>query len=208
MHVASARCSAAPASVRRARTAAQLGVASLPETAGNITGEVSSEPEVLRGGHVFFQVTEDGERVDCAAFQPTGSFRQTILQLIPGDRVRVYGGVRASRRKEKWMLNLEKLEILDLAEITRSKLPNCKNCGGTLESMGRGQGLRCRKCGHKISTNSAPRTVVKLQRRLTRGVYLPPPRAHRHLAKPTVGPIDSRSDTSKDGGHVALIPQE
>lgn len=158
---------------------------------GNITGEVSSAPEVLRGGHVFFQMTQDGERVDCAAFQPTGSFRQTILQLIPGDLVRAYGGVRPSRRKEKWLLNLEKLEVMSLAEVTGSKLPNCRNCGGTLESMGRGQGLRCRKCRLKISINSSPRIVFKLRRSLARGVYLPPAGAHRHLTKPATRPIDS-----------------
>ncbi len=155
-----------------------------PYQSGNITGEVASIPVSWRGGHVFFQLAEYKERVECAAFEPTGPFRHTILQLLPGDRVRVYGGVRPGRRNTKWMLNLEKLEVLSLVNTVESRLPRCNECGGTFESMGKGQGYRCRKCGLKTSLASTDRMIIRKERGVTTGTYLPPPRANRHLTKP------------------------
>ena len=46
----------------------------------------------------------------CAAFEPTKNFRETVKKLIPGDLIEVYGAV-----KDK-TLNLEKLEVLELAD--------------------------------------------------------------------------------------------
>src|SRR2546428_3314966 len=49
--------------------------------------------------------------------------------------------------------------------------------------MGKGKGLRCRKCKVRLPKTSR---VQKLElRKITLGTYHPPPRAHRHLTKPT-----------------------
>jgi len=145
-----------------------------------VEGWVSGEPETIRGGHVFFKVADGGGEVVCAAFEPTGGFRSVVRLLRVGDRVRVFGGV--VERLGGLALNLEKLEVLEVAELTRLVKPRCPLCGGSTESMGRGQGLRCRKCGYRDeSLKPLPQPVA---RGLKPGVYLPDKSAHRHLTKP------------------------
>jgi tRNA(Ile2)-agmatinylcytidine synthase len=51
-----------------------------------------------------------------------------------------------------------------------------------MESMGHEKGYRCRKCGLKCP--KMKKTITESNRMLTTGLYLPPPRAYRHLLKP------------------------
>jgi len=55
-----------------------------------IEGRVTGNPVTISGGHVIFNVEESTGAVDCAAYEPTGSFRGIIRDLIQGDHVR-YG---------------------------------------------------------------------------------------------------------------------
>ena len=48
--------------------------------------------------------------------------------------------------------------------------------------MGRGQGLRCKKCGYR--GGELKKTEVLVDRDLQVGIYLPDKGAHRHLTKP------------------------
>jgi len=146
-----------------------------------LKGRVSSPPKTLKGGHVFFQLEDPTGVVDCAAYQPTGPFRNTILGLIAGDRVEAYGGVRQGP-EERLTVNLEKLEVLSLEEDVHYIRPRCASCGSSCESMGREQGFRCRKCGQRFPRETLTRSVLPRQLRET--FYIPPPRAHRHLTKP------------------------
>ncbi|NOZ59922.1 MAG: DUF1743 domain-containing protein [Euryarchaeota archaeon] len=142
-----------------------------------LTGEVASEPEIIRGGHVFFRLRDDhGEEITCAAYEPTRQFRGVVRALIPGDRVKVYGGVDESRT-----INLEKLEVL---RLRRERLvnPQCKNCGRRMESAGRGKGYRCRRC----RTRAEEKVRERLERNLQEKLYSVPPIAMRHLSKPPV----------------------
>jgi len=146
-----------------------------------VIGIVSSAPRIVRGGHVIFRVLDETGSVDCAAYHATGSLRETSLQLFPGDSVTVSGGIRP-RLSGELTLNVEKLEVTSLVDTVRVENPSCSNCGTLCESMGRGQGFRCRKCKARFPRTSR---VEKLEhRRIRVGVYLPPPRAHRHLTKP------------------------
>ena len=145
-----------------------------------IEGMVSSVPETITGSHVIFKVRDDSGEVDCAAYEPTGSFRHVVRLLILGDEVRVYGGVRPM--SPKLTLNAEKLEVLSLAEKVKSMNPRCPECGGGTESMGSGQGYRCKKCGDRDGELGKLRVVQP--RELRPGVYLPDRDAHRHLTKP------------------------
>ena len=145
-----------------------------------IEGMVSSVPETITGSHVIFKVRDDSGEVDCAAYEPTGSFRHVVRLLILGDEVRVYGGVRPM--SPKLTLNAEKLEVLSLAEKVKSMNPRCPECGGGTESMGSGQGYRCKKCGYRDGELGKLRVVQP--RELRPGVYLPDRDAHRHLTKP------------------------
>ena len=146
-----------------------------------VTGAVSYSPRIVRGGHVIFRVYDETGSIDCAAYRASGPVRETSLQLSPGDSVTVSGGIRPQSLGEL-TLNVEKLEVTSLVNKVRLENPSCSNCGTRCESMGRGQGFRCRKCKARL-----PRTtrVEKLEhRKIALGVYIPPPRAHRHLTKP------------------------
>jgi tRNA(Ile2)-agmatinylcytidine synthase len=146
-----------------------------------IAGRVSGAPRVLRGGHVIFRTCDETGSVDCAAYRATGPIRETALQLVPGDSVTVSGGI-CPRPLGELTLNVEKLEVTGLVDTVRLENPSCSNCGTRCESMGKGQGFRCRKCKVRLPKTSR---VEKLElRKITLGAYLAPPRAHRHLTKP------------------------
>jgi len=90
--------------------------------------------------------------------------------------VEVYGAVREGT------LNLEKINLLSLAEQKTSQAPLCPKCGRRMESSGKNQGYRCRKCRTKgIVRDSRP-----VPRDLETGFYEVPPSARRHLSKPLV----------------------
>jgi len=147
-----------------------------------LEGKVNDKPHTIRGGHVFFILNDGRGSVHCAAYEPTGEFRDVVRKLEPGDRVQVFGGVRAAGNEKPRTINLEKLEVLGLAARTASQNPLCPKCGKRMKSAGKGQGFRCRQCkSHELS-----KIHSEVQRDLQPGVYLPPPRAHRHLTKPQV----------------------
>jgi len=153
-----------------------------PYEATAIRGVVDSKPVVIKGGHVIFKLRDHEGLIHCAAYEPTGSFRKLVKQLHPGDEVLVYGGIRPPGPTNPKTLNLEKLLIVKLATIKVSINPACPACGTTLKSMGRSKGYRCRKCGVKYP-HLEKKEVVK-PRGLAEALYIPPPRAHRHLTKP------------------------
>ncbi len=151
-----------------------------PYTPAVVHGTVDSEPETILGGHVFFKLVDETGVVTCAAYEPTGSFRDVVRQLLKGDLVTTYSGV--SLHEENYTLNLEKLVVHELAPEYESVKPKCPECGGSTESMGRGQGLRCKKCGYK--GESLVESQREVPRELELGIYLPDRGAHRHLTKP------------------------
>ncbi len=152
-----------------------------PHQSAVITGRVSDAPRMLRGGHVIFRTDDGTGSVDCAAYDATGSLRQTALQLALGDSVTVSGGIR-SRPLGGLTLNVEKLEVTGLVDTVRFENPCCSSCGARCESMGKGQGLRCKKC--KTRPLNTSRVQTQIHRKISLGVYLPPPRTNRHLTKP------------------------
>src|SRR3989442_13697368 len=101
--------------------------------------------------------------------------------LLPSDRVRVWAGVRGLRQGRP-TLNVEKFEELRLVEKVEDANPICSDCGGRCESMGRGQGLRCKKCGQRDEYDS--KIQVRQHRHLQSTIYVPPPGPHRPLTVP------------------------
>src|SRR5437879_12639721 len=97
-----------------------------------MTGEFMIDPVVNLGGHVFFRLLDSSGEVDCAVYEPTGPFRDEVLLLVPGDRIRAFGGV-GSGPLGVLTFNLEKFEVIHLVECTESKSRSCKKCGGSLE---------------------------------------------------------------------------
>ena len=139
-------------------------------------GLVAEQAEAIAGGHLFFALQNGTLRLKCAAFEPTKNFRNIVKCLIPGDELEVYGSIREGS------LNLEKINIIRLAEQEELTVPLCPQCKKKMESSGRGQGYRCRRC----KTRSAGRERNIRPRDLETGFYEVPPCARRHLSKPLV----------------------
>jgi len=145
-----------------------------------VEGTVSQAPKLDIGGHVFFKLKDETGEIYCAAYEPTKSFREIVLQLIPGDEVIAYGAVKL--KPQGLTLNLEKIGIKRLVEKVVTRPPICPNCGKRMKSLGTDKGYRCRKCGLKVGKEAAEK--VEIPRSLKPGFYEVPPSARRHLTKP------------------------
>jgi len=144
-----------------------------------IRGVVCRAPITISGGHVILTIKSEGITLNCAAYEPTGNFRKVIRDLLPGDEVEVYGGVRDYIPPT---INLEKILILKLVPRVTKVNPRCQYCGKRMKSMGVGKGFKCINCG--IRNFTLNKEEVELPRNIKLGLYIPPPRAQRHLTKP------------------------
>ena len=144
-------------------------------------GVVSRSPRIIPLRHVIFSIKDESE-VDCAAYEPTGDLRKVARELIIGDSVEAYGAVRKPSVAKPLTINLEKIKILELAPKTACQNPFCPTCGKRLESMGKGKGFRCKKCGARF--DDAEKMQVTVARELKVGLYMTSTRSQRHLAKP------------------------
>jgi len=143
---------------------------------GTVVGSKSG-----RGGHSYITLSES-DKIDCAVYHPTGDLCRLARLLIPGDRVRVAGGVRRPSSRFGKLINVESIQVLSLADPKRTNNPVCHVCGLRAKSEGVAKGFECQGCGRRFPEGA--KRISKLQRRLQLGLYLPSPRAHRHLTKP------------------------
>ena len=143
-----------------------------------LVGKVISNPKSIEGGHVIFRLSDKSGEVDCAAYEPTGEFRDIIRKLRVGDHIEVYGGIG----KYPTTLNLEKIQILKLERAYERIPPEC--CGRRMTSAGKGKGFKCKRCGKKLGEDAA--VVKEIPRDLEFGFYEVPPRARRHLSMPLI----------------------
>jgi tRNA(Ile2)-agmatinylcytidine synthase len=60
--------------------------------------------------------------------------------------------------------------------------PCCEKCGKRLKSDGKDKGYKCEICGHR--ERNAQKVAIELARDIKEGLYIPVPKAHRHLTKP------------------------
>lgn len=133
-----------------------------------------------RGGHVFFEIKADRQRIRCAVYKPT-AMTHVARALLPGDMVRVGGGVRRAFNGLPRVLNAEYIEVLSLSRDTYLANPTCTLCAKSMKSKGVGQGFECTRCEgqHADSkcTYERPRTIAP-------GLYIPDVGAQRHLTRP------------------------
>jgi len=141
-----------------------------------LRGVVVVEPYDIRGGHVFFHIRTRFGDVKCAAFEPTKQFRDVVRCLRRGDVVEVYGSMKRDT------INLEKINVVEVADVWIEENPTCPVCGRKMESAGKGKGFRCKRC----KTKKYEKVRRKVRRNLDRGFYEVPPCARRHLSKPLV----------------------
>ncbi len=139
-----------------------------------IRGRVSSEPVMSKGGIASFELQDETGSIRAVAMEPTKEFRNIILKLMKGDEVRVYGGIT-----KIGFLNIEKIQLIEKSTVLRIDPPICKNCGTKMESVGKGKGYRCRKCGER-----GEGIATELHRDIEPGFYEVPIIARRHLSRP------------------------
>lgn len=160
-----------------------LGHELKPFLSVKVRGIVAKKPYNYPGGHVIFTIKSGNVSIDCAAYEPTKRFRKIIRELIEGDEVLVFGGVRPASTKNPVTINIEEIQIIKLISIQEKVTPKCPICGASLTSAGRNQGLKCKKC----SFTSPKKKYICQQksRKLRTGVrYVIPVCAQRHLTKP------------------------
>ena len=151
-----------------------------PYTSGFFVGKVCTKPITERGGHVFFSVEVKGRKIRCGVYKPTKITKAT-QNLIPGDMIRVGGGIRKASKNHSRVLNVEFLDIIQLAKNIMLTNPTCKKCNKNMKSNGNRQGFECVKCGAKFFSKSKLEIPRKIQSKL----YLPDISAHRHLTRPS-----------------------
>ena len=153
-----------------------------PYMAAIVHGIIEREPKMIEGGHTIFGISDCSGHIDCATYEPTGDFRDTVARLAKGDQVFVHAAVRPASRAHGLTLNVEGIETIKLVKRIKMLNPLCPNCSKRMKSAGKGQGYKCIRCGFKEP--SGTKIEVALERELEEKVYLPPPRAQRHLTRP------------------------
>ncbi|MCL1979370.1 MAG: tRNA(Ile)(2)-agmatinylcytidine synthase [Methanomassiliicoccaceae archaeon] len=139
---------------------------------GKVTGS-----EHIQGGHVLTRIATRFGEVTVGAYEPSKEFRLLFDNLSEGDAI----GVMGELREEPRTLNAEKVRVITAAErYEKISNPVCGGCGRTMESVGKGKGYRCRRCG----TSAEAPQVKKAVRWVREGWYEPPTAARRHLSKP------------------------
>ena len=113
-----------------------------------VEGKVKDKPNVIEGGHIIFSLEDTSGEIECAAYEPTKQFRDFVRELIPEDILRVYGGI-GEGINNKGTLNIEKFELLKLADLLELKNPICQ-CGKRMKSAGTEKGFKCPNCGIKV----------------------------------------------------------
>ncbi len=150
-----------------------------PYMSGRIIGTVSTIPETLVGGHVFFTIYFEGHEFRCAVYKPTG-MTQIARGLIPGDRICVGGGIRKASKNFPRVLNVEFIDVLDLKRHTIHVNPICSRCTKAMKSKGIGQGYQCTRCKKR----SSQKQILTIPRKVKKRLYVPMVSAYRHLARP------------------------
>ena len=159
----------------------------LPEaksfTSGHIRCTVRSRPHIAKGGHTLFYVeNRDGFSLPVAVYEPTG-LAKTASLLVEGDVLELGCGIRRASIKHPKILNVEYFLVLELAKVFELRNPTCIICSKSMKSEGKGKGFQCKKC--KLRESSALNKVsIQIPRAISTGLYIPTPKAHRHLTKP------------------------
>lgn len=150
-----------------------------PYASGIVTGFVLREPVMEKGRHVFFSINLLGSELDCAVYRPT-RMTPVVMNLKKGDKVKLGGGIRKASKNHPRTLNVEYLQILELAKVFEARNPFCGQCNKRMKSKGRGQDFECVRCGKRATKKEH----CLIKRKLEKKLYIPAISAHRHLTRP------------------------
>lgn len=148
-----------------------------PYTTGTLVGRVERPPVPSRGGHLFFKLNAGrGSTVPCVVFEPTKTLPRIVRSLLPGDRVRLWGG-----SQDDPLFRVEGVELLGWGpRLQPSGNPACPECRTRMGSLGRGRGFRCGRCHRRAPPER--RGSERIPPTLPLGEYHPTPSARRHLS--------------------------
>ena len=125
--------------------------------------------EILRGGHTVMHASNKRY----LAFKESGQIAKICQQLRAGDIIECKGLMSPDQS-----IHIEFLKIHEL--VAKQRRPSCPTCDKSMSSMGKNQGLRCKKCGYKTDD-----CWEETSRSLPLNQWIqPPPSSRRHLAKP------------------------
>ncbi len=125
--------------------------------------------EVLRGGHTVIHTSKRR----FLAFKESGQIATMSQQLREGDIVECMGLMAQDQS-----IHVEFMKIQQL--VPNRDRPACPTCHKSMSSMGKDQGLRCKKCGLRMDDR-----WVETPRLLPLNQWIQPPASsRRHLAKP------------------------
>ena len=142
-----------------------------------VKGVVKECARRIQGGHTFIDIDTEFGTITCGAYEPSKEFRMAFDRLLPGDVVEVMG----EYREDPVTLNVEKLHVISIVpDVVKVSNPMCQQCGKRMESVGKGQGYRCKRCHTKTQSAIFEENV----RWIVPGWYEPPTAARRHLSKP------------------------
>lgn len=150
-------------------------------TAGFVRCKVASKPHVIEGGHVIFTVEQAGAEMPAAIYEPTG-LSGVAAGLETGDVIEIGVGVRKGTTKHPKILNVEYLLVKDLVPVFDLMNPLCNMCGKRMKSEGKHKGYQCDRCKYREA--GAKKILIPKNRSIKAGLYVPTPKAHRHLTKP------------------------
>ena len=154
-----------------------------PHMSGFSVCRISKNPAIIPGGHVIFEVEDDcGDSIAAAVYEPTG-ITYIASRLKIGDIVEIGFGVREATLKHQMVLNIEYLVLLRLEQTFSLSNPVCEGCKKRMKSEGKNKGFKCESCGSRNRTGQKIR--IAEERYLKPGLYIPSPRSHRHLTKPS-----------------------
>ncbi|MEC7260804.1 MAG: DUF1743 domain-containing protein [Candidatus Thermoplasmatota archaeon] len=136
---------------------------------GNSIVDRVDRVEVLRGGHTVIHASEQR----FLAFKESGQIATISQQLREGDVVECKGLMAPDQS-----IHVEFMKIQQL--VPYKHRPACPTCDKSMSSMGKDQGLRCKKCGLKMDD-----CWIETPRLLPVNQWIQPPASsRRHLAKP------------------------
>ena len=160
----------------------ELNLSSLKTyTSGFLNCKLITKPKIINGGHVLFFVEDSYGSALAAIYEPTG-LGKIASELDIGDSIQIGVGVRKPSNQFPKTLNVEYLNVMNLVQKYDIVNPKCKVCDKRLKSEGKNKGFQCDKCGYK--EKDVYKLCIPKEIRIKTGLYLPSPKAHRHLTKP------------------------
>jgi tRNA(Ile2)-agmatinylcytidine synthase len=84
-------------------------------SSGWVDGKVEGV-KVGPGGHVYITIHSGKRKHLCGVYEPTGDLRRAARLLKKGDTVRFYGGVRKATTIHPKILNVERIDVLEVAQ--------------------------------------------------------------------------------------------